>query len=72
MKLSLVNNVCMKMLKVTKFQNFMFNHCKKNSPNVCFGVNVDLTVLAGLNVFVCFLSRRNPDVVEASSRGAPV
>ena len=31
-KLSYVDNVCMKMLKVTKFQNFIFNHCGKNTP----------------------------------------
>jgi len=35
-KLSYVDNVCMKMLKVTKFQNFIFNHCRKNTPKSLF------------------------------------
>jgi len=63
----------MKMLKVTKFQYFMFNHCRKNTLKVCFGVNVDPTVLAGLNFTATFLEQRMTDctrhIVQKCQRG---
>jgi len=50
------------MLKVTKFQNFMFNHCRKNTPKVCFEVNVDSTVVAKLSFY--YKTTTNPSVFK--------